>query len=192
MITVAEARARGLALPSDDDAAQDVIDEQEAWLAARIGPLVGERTETFWVGLGVSDGKLSLTRRTDSVAVVDGGSPVDAAQIRLIDDGAAFRLRYPYGWRAWTGPFVEVTYTPNDELLVQRALYELLALAAPGAIGPFASETMGDYSYSRNTATGSSIGSAAKGAIVASILPRRPQLMTVHYATPVPPHGVRL
>lgn len=177
MITIEEARLRGITLPDDDSAAQDVVDEAEAWLAARIGPLDGERTETFWVGLGVSNGKLSLARYTDEVAVVDGGSAVDPDLVRLIDNGSAFRFGYPNGYRVWTGPYVEATYTPNDELLVRAALFGLVAIETSSSVGPFQSESMGAYSYSRGEGTSSPF--ATRGALVASILPRRPQMTTL-------------
>lgn len=192
MITIAEVRLRGIALPTDDGAAQDIVDEQEAWLAARIGPLDGERTETFWVGVGATDGPLHLARYTDGVDVEDGGSAVDPATIRLLDNGSAFRLRYPHGWRAWTGPYVDATYTPTDELLVRSALFALVGLAAdPAAVGPFQSEKMGDYSYTKAT-TGEITPAQRRAAIVAGILPRRPQLTTLRFGHLNEPHAVRL
>jgi len=76
MITLVEARDRGIELPADDVVAQDIIDEQEAWLARRIGPLEGPRTETFYVGVAATYGKLGLRRYTDLVTIVDGGYTV--------------------------------------------------------------------------------------------------------------------
>jgi hypothetical protein len=76
-ITLADARARGISLPSDDDVAQDIIDEQAAWLARRIGLLEGERTETFYVGLSATHGTLGLRRPTDTVVLTDAGATVN-------------------------------------------------------------------------------------------------------------------
>ena len=183
MITVAEARARGISLPSDDDAAQGVIDEQEAWLAARIGPLDGSRTETFYVGLGRTDGKLRLRRRTDSVAVTDGGAAVSSSLLRLVDNGGAIRRKHPNGRLVWTGPYVEVTYTPNDEDQVRRVLFALIALEAQ-PVGPYSSERMGEYSYTRGQ--GSMDPTAARAALVSSLLPKPDKAMTLH-TLPVAP-----
>jgi len=83
VITLSEARARAIPLPLDDGVAQDIIDEQEAWLARRIGPLEGSRTETFHVGLGATGGKVGLRRPTSSVAVVDGGATLATDRTRL-------------------------------------------------------------------------------------------------------------
>lgn len=178
LIALEDARARGVPLPADDDAAQDIIDEQEAWLAARIGLLVGDRTETFYVGLAQSHGKLGLARFTDEVDVTDGDAAVDADLIRLIDRGSAIIQAYAAPSRYWTGPYVTVAYEPNDELLVRSALYDILAVSAAPATG-FTSETIGEYSYQRGSGqTGSA--AAQKAAIVAALLPKHDSLVTLH------------
>lgn len=180
MITIAEARARGIALPSDDAVAQNIIDETEAWLARRIGPLDGERTETFYVGVSAAHGKLSLRRYTDSVDVTDGGSAVAAGHYRLVDNGSAIHLKYAAPSQWWTGPYVEVTYTPNDEDEVRRVLFMLLAMAVDEhADGPYQSETIGDYSYTKGSAS-SLAGSGTRGALADSILPKRDAATTLH------------
>lgn len=174
MLTIAEVRARGVELPSDVDAAQAVIDEQEAWLERKIGPLDGERTETFYVGLGGTWGKLALSRYTDEVAVVDGGSVVDPAILALVDRGSAITRIYPATW--WTGPYVTVTYTPNDEDEVRRALYGLVSLEAQPA-GALESETIGAYAYSRGAATVAK--PATRAALASAILPTRDPALTL-------------
>ncbi len=176
LITLEEARARGVALPADDTAAQDVIDEQEAWLARRIGLLVGERTETFYVALSATSGKLGLARFTDSVDVTDGGVAVDPDLLRLIDRGSAIVYAYAAARRWWTGPYVAATYTPNDETEVRGALFSLFALAVQPVNG-YQSEQIGSYSYQRGT--GSTSAAAARGVIVASLLPKHDPALTL-------------
>lgn len=174
MITLSEARARAIQLPLDDGVAQDIIDEQEAWLARRIGPLEGSRTETFHVGLGATQGKLGLRRPTLSVSVVDGGSTLAVDRTRLIDNGSALILADVVITPWWTGPYVAVTYEPSDELEVRKALFDLLALVGT-PLEKHTSEQIGAYSYSGGGAAGLA---AARGVIVSSLLPRR-DAMTV-------------
>lgn len=174
MITVGEVRARGVTLPEDADAAQAIVDEQEAWLARKIGPLDGERTETFYVGVSRTWGKLALTRYTDAVAVVDGTSTIDPTALAMVDRGSAVTRVYPAQW--WTGPYVSVTYTPNDEEEVRRVLYELVSLAAQ-PVGALESETIGSYSYSRGG--GAVATPASRAALASSLLPTRDQALTL-------------
>lgn len=182
LIALADARARGIALPSDDAVAQDIIDEQEAWLARRIGPLEGDRTETFYTGLAATHGKLGLARYTDAVTVTDGGSAVDAANFRLVDNGSAIVFTYQAPSRWWTGPYVAVTYEPNDVLEVQRVLYGLLSIEAAGSVGTgaYESERIGDYSYTRATGAGASTPASERAALASSLLPKRDALTTLY------------
>lgn len=177
LITVAQARARGVALPSDADAAQAVIDEQEAWLARRIGPLVGSRSETFYVGLGETRGRLGLARYTDSVTLTDGGAAVAVDQYRLEARGSAVARVYSAPSRWWTGPYVVATYTPNDQTEVESVLLSLVALAAQ-PVGPFESEQMGAYSYRRSSQGGYTVA-GQRAALVSSLLPRHSPLVTL-------------
>lgn len=183
MITLSEARARGIPLPADDLVAQDIIDEQEAWLASRIGPLEGSRTETFFVGIPGTGGKLALRRSTDAVDVVDNGNAVDDSLITILDNGSSFQLKITssvYPW--WLGPYVTATYTPNDADRVRSALFALLGLALE-PVSTLVSETIGAYSY-----TGGSIGSPAqaRAIIVSSLKPRRDSLAVVSLTPPLP------
>lgn len=188
MITLSAARARGIALPTDDVAAQDVIDGEEAWLAARIGPLTGARTETFYVGSGRSEAKLTLRRPTDAVTVSDGGTAVAGASLRLgatssaaTTIGTTIRRIYSDGTNAlWAGPNVAVTYEPTDEDAVRRVLYALLALAAD-LPGGFESERLGDYSRSRGNA-GATL-EASRAVLASSLLAPRDPLTAVHLVT---------
>lgn len=176
MISLSDARARGLPLPADDAVAQDIIDEQEAWLARRIGPLEGERTETFYVGINGTYGRLGLRRFTDAVVVTDAGATVNGALIRLIDNGAGFERVYlaPFPW--WTGPYVSAKYTPTDADEVRSVLFDLIALALE-PVSSMQSETLGSYAYSRG-----SVGSPtnARAILVSSLLPKRDPLATLY------------
>lgn len=174
-VTLESARARGIDLPSDDDAAQAIIDEETAWLVRKIGPLEGERVETFYVGLGETRGRLGLRRYTDEVAIVDAGTAVNADHVRLIGNGSIVVRTYSSPTRWWAGPYVTATYTPNDELEVDRVLYDLLALAAAPA-GPYTSEQLGSYSYQKRAASETA---ATRAALVSSLLPKRDQLVTL-------------
>lgn len=109
-------------------ALQGVIDREEAWLARRIGPLTGERTQRMWPPAG-DTGPLWLQRATEVVVVESGGVTVDAL---LIGDA---RVELRSG--AWYGP-VDATYTPTDEPEVARVLIELVRMAVTAS--PYVSE----------------------------------------------------
>ncbi len=170
-ISLEDCRARGIGLPADDGAAQDIIDGEEAWLARRIGLLVGERTERFFVGIGVTVGKLGLNRFTDAVLLTDADAQVDTTRYRLVDKGSAVVHTYSSAIRVWQGPYVEATYTPNDEDEVRRVLFALVSLAAdpPSALQ---SEQIGQYAYQRAGATTTLSPAAQRAALAASILPK--------------------
>lgn len=185
MITLEQARARVPTLPSDDAVATAIIAEEEAWLARRIGPLEGERTETFYVGTGGTSAKLALRRYTSSVVVTDGSAELDTGLVRLIDDGSAIeRLDTSSGvpW-SWVGPYVSVTYTPNDADEVRSALYKLLTIAVdPHANGPYLSEDLGDYGYDKGEVSSTN---HAKAVVVASLLPKRDPLYVLAISRPI-------
>lgn len=185
LIVLAEARKRVPSLPSNDTAAQQILDEQEAWLARRLGgPLTGERTETFWVGgvnryrTGLGYGKLSLSRYTDDVEVVDNGDTLDSDSIRLIDRGSAIILGADVLSRWWTGPYVAVSYTPNDKTEVQRVLYQLIAWEAdPPTV--LQGERIGSYSYTQATSLTGIKPTYARAALVGEIIPQRDPLTSL-------------
>ncbi len=157
MLTIAAVRARErIALPSDDDAAQDVIDEMEAWLVSLIGPLDGERTETFLAPPGSAS--LRLRRPTDAVAVQGPDGAITAFD--LVNGRLIVRSTSAY----WVGP-ITVTYTPTDDALVRGVLFGLLEV---GSEGGYESEQMGSYSYSRPRTD----AVAARWALVHRLLPR--------------------
>jgi hypothetical protein len=173
ILVLADARARGITLPEDDDVAQDILDEVEGWLAGIIGPLTGSRTETFYVGVGETQGRLALRRPTDAVSLTDGGVAVTADHIRLIHDGSVIVRTYSAASRWWTGPYVAATYAPNDDTRVRSVLYDCVALAAQPT-GPYQSEQIGSYSYNRGA--GISRVLASKAALASSLLPKRAPL----------------
>lgn len=100
---------------------QEVIDREEAELAHALGgPLAGERTEVKRPGAGY-DGPVYLLRFVDAVEVTDAGADLDEDRVRIVAGGGALE-RVDGAWRGT----VEVTYTPNDELRVRRALIEFV------------------------------------------------------------------
>jgi hypothetical protein len=176
VITLSEARARGIALPADDAVAQDIIDEQEAWLARKLrGPLEGSRTETFHVGYGRTTGKLALARYTDAVTLTDGGVAVASDQFRLVDAGSAIERLETGSSLWWTGPYIAATYEPNDEDEVRRVLFDLVGLYAT-PVEAHTSEQIGAYSYSGGGAS-SRLGSRA--ALAGSLIPKRDPLVSL-------------
>jgi hypothetical protein len=185
LILLADARKRVPSLPADDTAAQNIINEQEAWLARRLGgPLTGERTETFWVAgtaryiPEMKAGRLSLSRFTDEVAVVDNGVAVVSTSIRLIDRGSAVILGAEVVDRWWTGPYVEVTYEPNDKTEVKRVLYQLIAWEAdPPTV--LQGERIGSYSYTQATSLTGIKPQYARAALIGDIAPRRDPLTSL-------------
>jgi hypothetical protein len=177
LISVSECRGRNIPLPADDTLAQDIIDEQEAWLARKLhGPLTGSRTETFHTGFSRSTGKLSLARYTDAVAITDGsGAPLASDQFRLVDSGSALERLETASSLWWTGPYTSVVYEPNDEDEVRRVLFDLVALYATPASDKKA-ETIGAYSYSGG---GVANRAASRAVLAGSLIPKRDPLVSL-------------
>jgi hypothetical protein len=121
-----------------------VIEREEDWLAHDpvdgIGELAGERTDVLWVAPG-DDRPLLLARPTAAVALVDGGVPVPAGEVRLL---GGVRVERDGAWR---GPTVEVTSTPSDQKAVERVLLELVRLTLSSS--PYAQESSDGHSYTR-------------------------------------------
>lgn len=150
LLTVDEAQAGGIGADLTTEALQAAIDEEEAWLARRIGPLTGERTERFpLAALRPQSSEIRLARPIDA-----DGATLTIGGLELDED--AFEVR-PGGWRiallpeaTRIGGITEVKYEPNDELEVKRALRELLAITlASQRAGGLQSEQIGSYSYQR-------------------------------------------
>jgi len=189
LIDLADYRARGLPLPADDTVAQRIIDGVEARLAREIGPLTGSRTETFFVSVASSAGRLGLRRYTSAVEVIDGaltgGSPVDADSIRLVANGSAVIRSYVSSFRWWNGPYVRITYTPNDQTEVEDALFGLVSLSIALPTG-LQSEQIGSYSYRTGGGTGQGPGvDGQRAAIISGLLPKHDQLTTLAASRPV-------
>ncbi len=156
LVTLGEVRAlvdTGLT----DVALQAVLDREEGWLATRIGPLTGARTDTYDPVL--ADAPVYLPRRAASVVVSDNAGTVTA--LRFTAGSGMVRRTTGY----WAGP-VTVTWTPTDTDAVKRAVIELVrdTVTATGND----SETIGSYSYSRSNSA------VRRLALVRSVLLRRP------------------
>jgi hypothetical protein len=121
LVTLEEAQGR-----VGDAITQDQIDEVEEQLARLIGPLTGERTETFPLDerndFRLIDG-LYLSRYTDAVILThDGDAMTAGTDYRLIGGYLIDRISTSH---TWTLPMV-ATYSPNDEESVRSAIYDWL------------------------------------------------------------------
>jgi hypothetical protein len=178
-----------------DAAFQEVIDLEEAWLAKRIGPLDGERTERF---VNVRYGQLiRLQRPTDadsySFAVDDAGTDA-TADVELRRNGWRVARLHPAGWLA-TGALngaVSITYEPNDALEVERVLVELVRLSIAATQTPntgITSEVIGSYTYVLGT--GSSSPRSIRAALLRSLRePLEPETLRVRSSTIPEPIGI--
>jgi hypothetical protein len=120
-VTLAEAQAR-----VGDAVTQEMIDGLEAWLETQIGPLAGERTETYRLSerrnLGTVDG-LWLSRYTDSVELAsDGDNLTETTDFRLVGGMLIERVSTGAAW----GNTLVATYEPNDEETLVEVIYDLL------------------------------------------------------------------
>jgi hypothetical protein len=183
LVDIAAVRALVRSRLSDVDV-QAVIDREEAWLAGRVGPLTGERTDTFRPGIG--DTPLYLRRRAESVVMTDAGRTLAASEFLFTPSTGQIRriwtpdLQDDPPWRqlylGWQGT-VTATYTPSDQAAVERAIIELVRLTV-GETG-FDAETMGTYSYTR----GASGGRLSRAGLARGILVKRPAYsMRIHSA----------
>ena len=166
VVTVAQVKAVVSTDMSDADL-EDVIAREEAWLARRIGPLAGEREQTCYLIDSDLDMPLYLTRPVDEVTVTDYDVELDPALVRLLANGTMVERAD----RGWEGPIVVLTFTPNDELEVQRAVIELVRISV--STTPFESERIGEYSYSRGAGTAARTPALLREEIVRELLPLR-------------------
>jgi hypothetical protein len=160
LVVLADAQDR-----AGESVTQDMIDEEEAWLAVQVGPLNGERTETFYLPSRLSGtvDALYLSRRTDSVDgfTSDGDALVD---YRLVS-GYIVERNYDAD-ESWDDPLV-VTYTPNDEEIVKGVIYDLLTYRTL----PSNLQSVRIGAYSETYATGGGGGAGrVKRALVGKIL----------------------
>jgi hypothetical protein len=185
LLTVAE--LRGLVSTGlGDEALQGVIDREEAYLASRIGPLTGERTQRLV--MYATSGPIRLARPTDSVVVrrTPTGDVIDGTEV------------LPGGWHVWRpaldwpypgtrGSSLYATYTPNDEDLVVRVLIELCRMtvsaagaAAAGLAAGLKGETIGQYHYEVDAAATpnrSGTGPSRAGLVKSLLGPQYPSSM---------------
>ena len=115
-----------------DAITQDMIDEVEEGWAAVIGPLIGERTETFYhserrQSLRTVDG-LYLSRYADSVVLTNATIGESASTLTA---GTDYRFINHYLIeRISTGAVwldtLEATYTPNDEERIRSVIFDSL------------------------------------------------------------------
>lgn len=139
MLTVQEARALITTSLSDEDL-EDVIEREEDWLARRIGPLDGERVETFVSRDG--DEVLRLMRPASEVVVQDGRGAVTDYRLRRWSDVAPGSDSAVLSWQG----DVLVTYVPDDASEVKRSLITLVRLTLQESA--YSGETTQGFSYS--------------------------------------------
>lgn len=159
LVTLSDAQDRAGA-----SVTQDMIDEEEAWLAVRVGPLIGERTETFFLPArqhGIIDA-LYLSRRTDAVDdfTADGTS---LTEYNLLDGYIVEKTRTASD--AWVDPLV-VTYTPNDEEILKGVIYDLLTYRTL----PSNLQSVRIGAYSETYATGGGGTSIVKRSLLGRVL----------------------
>lgn len=128
LVTLSEAQAR-----AGDVITQDHVDEVEQDLETRIGPLIGSRTETFYLSQAREprwniDG-LWLSRRTNAVILTNtslDGTPATLTaetDYRLVNGLLIEQMRWGASWL----DTMAATYEPNDEELVRSVIYDMLA-----------------------------------------------------------------
>lgn len=120
LVSLADAQSR-----SGASVTQAMIDGVEAALVDEIGPLTGERTETFFLENLKWPSRINgvyLSRRTNAItAETDGVALVNVTDYRLIN-GYVVDLYDT----AWHGDLLNITYTPNDLGLITEEIYKLL------------------------------------------------------------------
>lgn len=157
LVVLADAQAR-----AGESVTQAMIDEEEAWLTVQVGPLTGERTETFFLPSKVAGtiDALYLSRRTDSV---DGftGDGTALTEYRLLN-GYVLERNFDATTDQWLDPLI-VTYTPNDEDLVKGVIYDLLTYRTlPSNLQ---SVRIGAYSETYATGSGGGAGTVKRGLV---------------------------
>ena len=161
LVLLADAQARAGA-----SVTQAMIDEEEAWLESRIGPLSGELSETFYLPAnlhGIVDA-VYLSRRTDLVtSFTSDGTPLVATDYRILSGYVVEKA--PDSTAAWSDPLI-VTYTPNDLVVVKGVIYDLLTYRSlPGNL-----QSVRIGAYSETYATGSGGTSPVKIALLGKVL----------------------
>jgi hypothetical protein len=171
LVVLADAQAR-----AGESVTQEMIDGIEAWLAAEIGPLTGERTETFFLSerrnMDTVDG-LWLSRRTDSVGLDNDGDTLTVnTDFRLINGMLVTHVSDGASW----GDTIVATYTPTDEDQVIEVIYGLLTVASL----PSNLQSVRIGAYSETFAT----GGAMQPAVVSLLGKVKPATRLGRYASP--------
>jgi hypothetical protein len=171
LVSLADAQAR-----AGDSVTQDMIDGVEEWLATQIGPLTGERTETFFLSerrnLDLVDG-LWLSRRTVSVTIEnDGDELTDGTDYRLLNGLLVLHISTGAAW----GETIVVTYTPTDEIIVTEAIIGLLTYSTL----PMNLQSVRIGAYSETFATGGTL----KTPVATVIAKVKPASLLGRYASP--------
>lgn len=160
LVVLADAQER-----AGESVTQDMIDEEEAWLTSQIGPLTGERTETYYLParLAGTIDALYLSRRTDAV---DGftGDGTALTEYRLLD-GYVLERNHD-STETWSDPLV-VTYTPNDEELIKGVIYDLLVYRSL----PTNLQSVRIGAYSETYATGGGSTDPVKAGLIGRVSP---------------------
>lgn len=177
MLTVESARAL-ITTSLTDEQLEEVITREESWLSRRIGPLEGERVETFDTALVVPPDTLRLTRHCRDLTLVDDDAgQVDDAHLRGWSD--VFRTS-----GSWDGE-VRVMYTPDDEDEVMRALITLVRLTLTES--GYAQESAGGYNASSDIQGRRLVRYAAWRSL---LRPRVPSSVRIHSSVPTSAQGV--
>lgn len=127
LVTLEEAQAR-----AGDAITQDQIDEVEEELTHLIGPLTGERTETFDLSNArhprwMIDG-LWLSRRTSAVILTNRSVGESATTLTAGTDYELVNgvlIQYLTNGDSWLD-IMAATYSPDDEETVRSVIYDLL------------------------------------------------------------------
>lgn len=122
LVVLADAQSR-----VGDAVTQEMIDGVETWLASQVGPLDGQRTETFYLSQRRDSREVDglwLSRRTDAASLeMDGDALSDGTDYRLIGGLLVERISDGAAW----GDTAVATYTPTDEDIVVESIYDLLS-----------------------------------------------------------------
>ena len=163
LVLLADAQAR-----SGASVTQAMIDEEEAWLESRIGPLSGELSETFTLpaNLHGTIDAVYLSRRTDVLtSFTSNGTPlITSTDWRLLNGYVVEKVSDSTA--AWDDPLIAI-YTPNDLVIVKGIIYDLLTYRTL----PSNLQSVRIGAYSETYATGSGGSTAAvKVALLGKVL----------------------
>ena len=168
LVTLEEAQAR-----AGDAVTQDEIDEVEDELSALIGPLTGERTETYYLSDArqprwMIDG-VWLSRRTDAAIVTTNSTGQSAVTLtagtdyRLINGLLIEHITTGTSWR----DVLSATYSPNDEEMVRSVIYDMLTYRQT----PTGLQSVRIGAYSETFFPGANENDPVMGALLRRVLP---------------------